>query len=85
MWVKRDVSREEREAVQRIADEARAEAGLRAADFLGFAEESRRWYPQRETVAHITGFVNAQGEGDRGRRAAATTSSSAADPRRARR
>jgi cell division protein FtsI (penicillin-binding protein 3) len=66
VWVKRDVSREEREAVQRIADEARAEAGLRAADFLGFAEESRRWYPQRETVAHITGFVNAQGEGMEG-------------------
>lgn len=65
-WIKRDVTLEERAAVERIADEMRREAGLRGQDFLGFAEESRRWYPQRETVSHITGFINSEGVGVEG-------------------
>lgn len=66
VWIKRHLSDAEHAAVQRIAEENRALVGLRAQDFLGVLEESRRWYPQREAAAHVTGFINAAGEGVEG-------------------
>jgi cell division protein FtsI (penicillin-binding protein 3) len=51
-WLKRQASPAEAEAVRALAMPG-----------VGFAKESRRYYPQRELAGHLVGFVGADGNG----------------------
>ncbi|MEZ4407457.1 MAG: penicillin-binding transpeptidase domain-containing protein [Polyangiales bacterium] len=61
-WIKRHMSEEEHAAVQALVTDLGRDLGARRVEGLDLVEESRRWYPQREWAAHITGFVSTVGD-----------------------
>lgn len=62
-WVKRHMTDDEARAVREVMAAEAHDLDAARIDGLDVVEESRRWYPQRENAAHITGFAGGGGQG----------------------
>lgn len=61
-WLARHMTDAQHSAVEALLTELGHTLGVRSIEGLELVEESRRWYPQREWAAHVTGFVSTVGE-----------------------